>query len=258
VLILVTNDDGIHAPGLAALVDAARTIGEVFVIAPMVEQSGVAHSITLSRPLRVTEVERNDGLFGYGVDGAPADCVKLAVRRLLGRKPDLLLSGVNLGANLGINVFYSGTVAAAREGAILGIASVAVSVQASEQPEFTTAARIAARVARGTLGLAGEGRPSVLLNVNVPAVPHPRIQGIRATHQSLGGFREGYDARRDRLGRRCYWLTSGAQPEHVDPGSDVEAVEDGFVSVTPLRHDLTQLESLDAVRESLDALARET
>ena len=202
--ILLTNDDGIYAPGIAALQKALRRLGTVSVVAPMMEQSAVGHSITLVHPLRVIAAERRGKFFGYGVSGAPADCVKLAVQELLKRSVDLVVSGINLGSNAGVNALYSGTVAAAVEGVMLGIPGIAVSMDFCERPEFGPAARIAQRLIEAVVrrGL----RPDMLLNVNIPALPLKRIKGIKVTPQSRRMPAEGFERRTDPMGRHYYWI----------------------------------------------------
>jgi len=253
VRILLTNDDGIHAQGLAALHGALGDLGEVTVVAPDMERSGVAHSITLAQPLRIREVYHGEQFFGYAVNGVPADCVKLACREILREAPDLLLSGINLGPNAAINVLYSGTVAAAIEGAMLGIPSIAFSLAEVEQPDF----REASLVARELLGrhLADGLEPRALLNVNIPGLPRSRIKGVRVTHQSRTSYRELYEKRVDPWGRTYYWITGELNRDfEQEPDSDLRALHDGYVSITPLQYDLTDYRAIPALRERLAAV----
>lgn len=242
--ILITNDDGIAAPGLQALFDALSDMAEVMVVAPSGEMSAVGHAITLSDPLRVWEFEKNGRLFGYAVKGTPADCVKVAYWALLkGRKKwDLVISGINQGANTGIDIIYSGTVSAATEGAILGIPSFAISLATYHRPDFTVAAEFARRMAERILerGLP----PGVYLNVNVPALPKEQIRGVRVTRQSLAVYEERYEARRDPRDRVYYWLTGQKVGVEADREVDEQAVRQGFISITPLHYDLTHYEAL--------------
>ena len=235
--ILVTNDDGIYAPGIAALRDAMAELGTVFLIAPAFEQSAVGHSITLSEPLRMQEVHKEGVLFGHSVNGAPADCVKLAVFNLLDRKPDLLASGINLGENAGINALYSGTVAAAIEGAICGIPSLAISLEVGDIPDFTYAAHIAKKIAQQVLSSNLPDR--LVLNVNIPSRPREQIRGVKTTRMCIAPYNERYECRKDPRGRTYYWL-DGEIPSGLEQhDTDLVALRDGYVSVTPLHYDLT-------------------
>jgi len=245
--ILVTNDDGILAPGLMALRRALAGLGEVTVVAPTTPQSAVGHAITLMNPIRVHRVPLGDGASGYGVEGRPADCVKLALLELLPRRPDLVASGVNLGANVGINVLYSGTVAAAVEGAFYGIPAVAVSIEDSDAVDFDGAAGIARRLIEAVLAR-GRDRP-VLLNVNVPDLGRGPPRGVKVVPQSLKGFAEGWERRRDPRGRTYYWMTGDQAPEEAGVDSDVAALAQRYVTVTPLRFDLTDPARIDDLRQ---------
>jgi len=244
--ILATNDDGILAPGLLAMRRALADLGEVTVVAPTTAQSAVGHGITLVDPIRCHRMDLGDGCAGYAVEGRPADCVKLAVLELLRERPDLVVSGVNLGANVGINVLYSGTVAAAVEGAFYGIPSVAVSLEDADVVDFDGAARIARRLIDRFLA-AGGGRP-ILLNVNVPDLSGRPPKGVRVVPQSMKGFAEGWERRLDPRGRTYYWMigAQGAEDEGID--SDVAALADGYVTVTPLRFDLTDAQAMGDVQ----------
>ncbi|RMF79901.1 MAG: 5'/3'-nucleotidase SurE [Nitrospirae bacterium] len=245
--ILVTNDDGIHADGLYRLAEAMRALGEVSVVAPLVERSAVGHALTLTDPLRVERVHHGGELYGHAVNGTPADCVKLAVRMLLDRPPDLVVSGINHGANTGHNLIYSGTVSAATEGAILGIPSVAVSRAWSPDPDFGPAAEVALEVARRVLD---HGLPEgILLNVNVPALPREGIRGFRLTEQGRGRFVETFEARVDPRGKTYYWQAGETLVADEGEGSDDGALAAGYVSVTPIHYDLTARAFLPALAE---------
>jgi len=245
-ILLVTNDDGIHAPGIRALASALEALGVVHVVAPDREVSACAQSLTLTRPLRVETLEP----FRHAVDGTPADCVNLAIMKLLDRKPDLVVSGINRGANLGEDVFYSGTVGGAREGVFYGIPSIAVSLAARAEYDFTHAAAFTVRLARLVLD---RGLPErTLLNVNVPA-SEPKgvaltVQGRREHGSSI---LEGLDPR----SRTYYWLEQGRERWRLDELSDINAVRQGLISVSPLQTDTTHheaLASLHAWRALLD------
>lgn len=236
-LILLTNDDGIHAAGLEYLKSAAERVGDVRIVAPQEEQSAVGHAITLYGAIRVREVHRNGVFYGFGARGTPADSVKLALHTLLPRHPDLVISGINDGANLGINVLYSGTVSAATEAAILGVPGIAVSLAQKIDPPFEYALPHVERVARWVLehGLP----PGVALNVNIPALPPDRIKGYRLTSQGLRKMTETFEKREDSKGNTYYWLSGEATARETRDGIDITAVNDGYVSVTPLFYDLT-------------------
>ena len=202
--ILLTNDDGIYAPGLMALYEALRAEHHLDIVAPETEMSAVGHAITLTSPLRVREIAKEGALFGHAVSGTPADCVKIAIQELLPLAPEIVLSGINLGANVGVNVLYSGTVSAATEGAFLGIPSAAISLATHQQPDFRFAAEFAKEVIAFMVksGL----REGTALNVNVPALPPDQIKGISITRQGTSRFVERYERRSDPRGNVYYWL----------------------------------------------------
>lgn len=235
--ILVCNDDGIAAPGLFALTQELKTLGEITVVAPDRQQSAVGHAITMNTPLRAVPYQKNDQFFGYAVDGTPADAVKLAVKCLMPRKPDLLFSGINHGSNTAINIIYSGTVSAATEGTILGIPSIAVSLTTYLEADFSYAAKFAVRLARMVLA---NGLPrGTLLNVNVPALPEAEIRGVKVTRQGESSWEDTFDVRRDPSNREYFWLTGKMKVTDSDPETDQVAVRDGYVSITPIRYQLT-------------------
>lgn len=250
--ILLTNDDGVEAPGLRALQQALAPVAEVIVVAPDREQSASGHSLTLDRPLRMSEIE--EGV--YAVDGTPTDCVNLAVLWLLeDRRPDLLVSGINNGLNLGDDVTYSGTVSAAFEGSLLGIPSVAFSQQLGPQASFPRAARYAARLIEHLVeaGLDEE----MLLNVNLPA---DAILGSKITKLGHREYQQVVVEKKDPRGRRYFWI-AGRPEWKPESGTDHEALFSGFVSITPLHLDLTdysRLESDDWVRSLRSGLATST
>jgi len=241
-VILVTNDDGIYAPGILALSNAMSAVGEVHVVAPLAEKSAVGHAITVSDPLRVTKANRNDKFFGYAVNGTPADCVKIAVKCILGKKPDLVISGINQGSNTATNVIYSGTVSAAAEGVILDIPSIAVSLTSFSIQEFEYAAKVALQVGKQVLkkGLP----PRTLLNINVPAIPEKDIQDVVATRQGMGRYEEVFDKRTDPQNRTYYWMAGKRMILDKDDDVDDVAVMNNKVSVTPIQYDLTHYEFL--------------
>jgi len=244
--ILVSNDDGIDAPGIEALVRELKRIGEVTVVAPDKQQSAVGHAITMNHPLRVRPFSRNGSLFGYAVEGTPADAVKLAVRALLKRKPDILVSGINHGSNTAISVLYSGTVSAATEGTILGIPSIAVSLTTFRSADFSFAARFSAKIVRQVLK--HRLPKGTLLNVNIPPLKEKEIRGVLITRQGESTWDDLFDARRDPANKEYYWLT-GALVE-TDHGTDVDqwAVSHKYVSITPLQYDLTDYAMMDVMK----------
>jgi 5'-nucleotidase len=248
--ILLSNDDGVQSPGLLALRQALAPLGEVAVVAPERNWSAGSHSRTLFAPLRATPTTLADGSPALACDGTPADCVALAVLGLLERRPDLVVSGINLGPNLGHDVLYSGTVAAAMEGLILGIPSIAVSLMGGYKPtaDFSAAADWTARIA----ALAVEHRlpNDVLLNINVPEGPLAAIGGAQVTRLGHRIYRNELVVRHDPRGRPYYWL-GGESPEgRPDEGTDLGAIAGGQVSITPLHFDLTSpgwVERLQAI-----------
>ena len=247
--ILVSNDDGIGSEGIYALVMELKKIAEVTVVAPDRQQSAVGHAITMNYPLRVVPYQRNDEFFGYAVDGTPADAVKFAVRFLMKTTPDLVVSGINHGSNTAINIIYSGTVSAATEGTILGIPSMAVSLTTYQKADFGPAARFARGLAQMVIerGLP----PGTLLNVNVPAVPEAEIRGVRVTRQGRSTWEDTFDVRRDPAGREYFWLTGRLKVTDQDPATDQIAVQEKFISVTPIHYNLTDQEMMARLREWL-------
>lgn len=237
-LILVTNDDGVAAPGIVALAAALDEVGEVWVYAPDRERSAVGHGISLHRPLRMTKM--SDRVFA--VDGTPTDCVLLAVRDGVKPRPSLVVSGINHGCNLGDDVTYSGTVAGAFEGMLLNIPSFSISKQNWEAKHMETAARFAVVLARNVLE---RGLPKdTMLNVNVPDCAYDDIAGIRITRMGKREYDEDIVTRVDPRGRNYHWLGAAESKHIVEPGTDIEALEAGYVSVTPLQRNLTNIEAL--------------
>lgn len=206
-------------------------------MAPDAERSAVGHAITTLTPLRVREFRRGRQLLGYATNGTPADCVKLAVGALFERRPDLVVSGINLGQNTATNVIYSGTVSAATEARILGIPSIAVSLGTFTSPEWSYAAIVGRQI--GSQVLERGLPPKVLLNVNVPNLPRSQIKGIRVTRQGDSVFQEGYELRTDPRGQPYYWLAGTYSMRDEDPETDAWALANGYVSVTPVTFDLT-------------------
>lgn len=246
--ILLTNDDGIYAPGISALKHNIRDLGHITVVAPDIEQSGVGHSITFSHPLRIREVHLNNEFIGYGINGSPADCVKLAVCEIMQKKPDVVVSGLNMGANVGIHILYSGTVAAAVEAAIMGFPSIAVSFEYSlHYSDITGAAKVARTVIERIIQ--HKLPDGALLNVNIPSLPPEQIKGIKITRQFAHDFKEGFEKRKDPGGKAYYWLIGTDKSIHREEGTDLTAVNEGYISITPLRYDLTDYDMQKKIEE---------
>ncbi len=242
-LILVTNDDGIDSPYLLALAKSLGEIGEAWIYAPDRNQSGVGHGISLHRPLRVTH--RSERC--YCIDGTPTDCVMLAVRDLLGRRPALVFSGINNGANLGDDVTYSGTVAGAFEGMLLGVPSVAMSITRHNPEHVETAAHFAQILAKHILlnGLPDD----TVLNVNVPDVPWAEIRGVEITRQGRRAYSDEVIRREDPRGISYYWIGGDATDHVRAAGTDFDAIDNLKISVTPLHRDLTNYASIDTMQK---------
>ena len=240
--ILVTNDDGVHSEGNRALADALKHLGDITVVAPIQEASAIGHALTLRRPLRVETV--HPGVFA--VDGTPTDCVNIAITHVLKKKPDLIVSGINKGWNLGDDVTYSGTVAAALEGALLGIPSIAVSTQKRRDNgyEFGPSAQAASAVAQAVLL---RGMPKfTLLNINTPQGSN---KGFRVTVQAKRNHITVVNERIDPRGQPYYWIEEGQDDWEPHDRSDYQAVRDGYISITPLQPDMTAHDALKYVEE---------
>ena len=244
--ILITNDDGIYADGLCGLYFALREEHEVFIVAPEVERSAVGHAITIHYPLRVREVRRGKFFWGYAVSGTPADCVKLAIYELIG-PVDLVISGINRGANVGINVLYSGTVSAATEAKILGVNSIAVSIDAYENIDYCFASYFMAQFVR-TIEKIPLDSP-FCLNINIPHLNLHQIKGVKFVRQSTAKLKEFFEKRLDLHGKIYYW--QGAE-EHTetDEETDVVALKKGYITITPIQFDLTSYRDLNKLLNS--------
>lgn len=249
--ILVTNDDGVTAPGLFALIQEMRKLGKVTVFAPDKNWSASGHVKTMERPLRVKEVTLEDGTSAFASDGAPSDCVALALLGLVEETIDIVVSGINPNANVGHDVTYSGTVTAAMEAVIAGVKGVAVSLDSPEGHkgplDYSTAAAVARRVVEKVLA---DGIPKgVVLNVNVPSLPESELKGYMVTRQGLRVYRDALDVRSDPRGKPYYWI-GGEAPTGVDePGTDFGALRAGMVSITPLQLDLTHVKAMDVLKK---------
>ncbi len=247
---LLSNDDGIHAEGLYTLRTAVAPLGEVRIVAPSDEQSAVGHAITVFDPIKTRETDRDGQPYGLAVGGTPADCIKLAVCGLEEPKPDLVLSGINLGDNTGISVLYSGTVSAATEAAILGLPAVAFSLCTFRHPRWDTAALAARHVVEKVLeyGLP----PDTLLNVNIPNVAPEELQGYRLVEVGRSRWREHFHRREDPRGAAYYWLDGELDRLDSRPETDIRLIRHGVVTLTPIGLDMTAHRELAAMRQSWD------
>jgi len=241
--ILVSNDDGVLAPGITLLSAACREVGEVTVVAPDREQSGTSHSLTLHRPLR--PIRLHDG--SYQVDGTPTDCVLLAVGALMPERPDFVFSGVNHGPNMGEDVLYSGTVSVAMEAVTLGIPGVAISFASREVDIMATYADLLARLVRSIVEVR-EFPKNMILNVNLPGIDASAVRGIRVTKLGSRFFSEGLTRMKDPWGKEVFWIGGGEITWTGDAKSDHQAVHDGYISITPLHMDLTSYDLVETVQ----------
>jgi 5'-nucleotidase len=245
--ILLTNDDGIYAPGLAALERELERLGDVTVVAPATEQSGVGHSITFLTPLIVKEIFDGPRRRGYAVEGSPADCVKIGIAEFCPQRPDLVVSGINGGLNAGINVLYSGTVAAAIEGAFFEITSVAVSLEYDEHAQFEQAARLARNVIEQILERKAPGPQ--LYNMNIPTAAMNGQSELHVVPMGVARYGEDFIERKDPKGRRYFWATNEPPPPPGEIETDLSALAAGHVTLTPLHYDMTAGEVLSDMQK---------
>lgn len=239
--ILVTNDDGIHSEGIAVLEEALREIGDVYVVAPASEMSGASHSLTLARPLRIRQIDERH----WTIDGTPTDCVTLALNRIFAddERPDICASGINHGANLGDDASYSGTVAGALEATILGVPGLAFSLVAEREQDFTHSAMVARQITQKALA---EGMPEgTLLNVNIPT---GAPEGFRVTRQGFKDAVPVISEHTDPRGKLYYWIGEMRSGFRAEGGTDFEAIDENFVSITPMRADMTDHQALELIR----------
>lgn len=246
--ILLANDDGIYSEGIYSLYKELCKIAEVTVVAPITEQSAVGHAITIADPLRVTDFYKFGEFFGYGIKGTPSDCVKIAISDIMKEKPDLVVSGINHGANLASNVIYSGTVSAATEGAMLGVRSVAVSLATKSKFDFSPSAEVGAYFANYMYN--SDLPDNAVLNVNVPALSKDKIKGWRFARQGHSKFLDTFAKRQDPRGGSYYWLVGEKKEIDITPESDEYMVENGYVSVTPLMFDMTDHKMYDQLKDT--------
>ncbi len=237
-LILITNDDGVMAPGIRHLVKFMLEIGDVVVVAPDKPQSGMGHAVTMTVPLRLEKITVNSGHDEYSCSGTPVDCVKLAVNKVLRRKPDLLVSGINHGSNASISVIYSGTMSAAIEGSMETIPSIGFSLLDYRfDADFMPSKKYVQRIARNVLE---HGLPKgICLNVNIPKVPEKEIKGVKVCRQARGNWNEDFDHRKDPMGKEYFWLTGEFVLHENSDETDVWALENNYISVVPIQFDFT-------------------
>lgn len=244
-LILVTNDDGFFSKGIQILAEAMEELGEVYIVAPDRDRSAVSHALTMHRPLRVDLIRERC----YSVNGTPTDCVVVGVKKILSRDPDLIVSGINKGANLGEDVTYSGTVSAAIEGAILGVPSIAISLVGERPFKYETASNFALKIAKTVLekGLP----PDTLLNVNIPNKSLQEIRGIKVTKQGKRSYENSIHEIFSPWGEKQYWIGGGIVSWQKMEGTDIQAIMENYVSISPLHIDLTNYQALDYLKSML-------
>lgn len=246
-LILITNDDSVKAPGIRALIRYIKPYGKVVVVAPDRPQSGTAHAVTIAHPLRLDLITKEDEYEEYSCNGTPADCVKLAFKIVLKRRPDFLFSGINHGSNASINIIYSGTMAAVLEGALAGVPSVGFSLNNySQHASFAGCEKFVKQIAENVIKL---GLPDgICLNVNIPDVPENEIKGIKICKQAQGTWQEDFDAREDPHGRDYYWMTGVYVQTGNGDDTDQHAMKDNYVAVVPIQFDFTAHAEIEKLR----------
>ncbi len=248
-IILITNDDSIYANGIKALAEAALPYGRVIVVAPLNPQSGMGHAITINKPLRINKINFIDGVEAYTTDGTPVDCVKLAVDKILHRKPDICLSGINHGANHSINVIYSGTMSAAMEAAIEGIPSLGFSLlDYDPNADFSLAKKVVANLIEQYLKRINELDEHLLLNVNIPKIAEADYKGLKVCRQAYAKYDEDFVERQDPHGKNYYWLTGEFKNKDEGNDTDVWALANNYASVVPVTIDFTDYKNLTTIR----------
>lgn len=245
-MIVLCNDDGFNADGIRSIYKELVKLSEVVIVAPETEQSAMGHAITLTQPIKVRKLIENGEFIGYAVNGTPADCVKLATTALFEQPPEMVISGVNQGGNLGTCAIYSGTVSAATEASIEGIPAIAVSLNSFDNSDFGFAAEFGAKLAKIVLE---KGLPDgVSLNVNIPAVPHSEIKGVSITRQGKSRVIETFDKRVDPRKNTYYWYTGEMHIDEVDEEADCFQVSKNYISITPIHFDLTSYKAIDELK----------
>lgn len=246
-MIILSNDDGYNAEGIRILRKEIARISEVIIVAPETEQSAMGHAITLLEPLKVRELRENGEFLGYAVKGTPADCVKIAIAELLDEPPEMVISGINLGGNLGTCVIYSGTVSAAIEACIMGVPAIAVSLDTFENPDFQVAAEFIAKLIPF---LREKPIPDgVVLSINVPPIPKDQIAGVAMTRQGKSRVIETFDKRVNPRNDTYYWLAGEMRFDEVDDGTDCEMIAKNYITITPIHYDLTSFKALEEMKD---------
>jgi 5'-nucleotidase len=245
--ILLTNDDGIYAKGLSALYEELSQEADCLIVAPEIEQSAVGHAITISRPLMVRRAIKNGSFLGYAVLGTPADCVKIGIKELAEKPVDLVVSGINRGANAGINVIYSGTVSAATEALILGIPALAISLDTHKEADFTYAAKFARKMVR--LIINNPIIKSSAINVNIPCIPSEQVKGVCVVRQGQSNIIETFEKRVDPRENTYYWISGEYSSKAQNKDTDVAALAEGYITITPIQYDLTRYDLMDTLGE---------
>jgi 5'-nucleotidase len=245
--ILLTNDDGIYAKGLSALYEELSQEADCLIVAPEIEQSAVGHAITISRPLMVRRAIKNGSFLGYAVLGTPADCVKIGIKELAEKPVDLVVSGINRGANAGINVIYSGTVSAATEALILGIPALAISLDTHKEADFTYAAKFARKMVR--LIINNPIIKSSAINVNIPCIPAEQIKGVCVVRQGQSNIIETFEKRVDPRENTYYWISGEYSSKAQNKDTDVAALAEGYITITPIQYDLTRYDLMYTLGE---------
>jgi 5'-nucleotidase len=246
---LLTNDDGIYARGLSALYDELSQDADCLIVAPEIEQSAVGHAITIFRPLMVRRATKNNNFLGYAVYGTPADCVKIGIKELSDKPVDFVVSGINRGANVGINVIYSGTVSAATEAVIMGVPALAVSLDTRKDADFTFAGRFVRKIVR--LLLNNPGLKNTAFNLNIPALPEENIKGLLVVRQGKGNVIEHFEKRVDPRENIYYWISGETQSAREEMETDVSALAAGFITLTPIQYDLTRYDMLKTLTQAI-------
>jgi 5'-nucleotidase len=250
---LLTNDDGIYAKGLSALYDELSQQADCLIVAPEIEQSAVGHAITIFRPLMVRKAMKNGIFLGYAVYGTPADCVKIGIKELSDKPVDLVVSGINRGANVGINIIYSGTVSAATEAVIMGVPALAVSLDTHKEADYTFAARFAGKMVH--LFISNSELKNTAVNVNIPALPREKIKGVAIVRQGKGNIIEHFEKRVDPRDNTYYWISGESQPATEQLDTDISALAAGFITITPIQYDLTRYDLLETLQQVIDKAA---